>query len=215
MLTSHPNLYLSAIVSHLQCVDSSSNTRCPLPLCLFECNCLSSASIVSDRARRFTSCLHCVLSSAIGRLQPPSQIEPERSLPTCSVSIRAQSLISHLDPGCSSSVTHLPPLPCPFKPERLSPTSTVSIRARTLVSNLDCVYSSSVARLRLDHLNSSANTSTGARFLPPPCPFECTRSPTPCPHHNPSRPPSLHTTTMPQRRRGEDVPPPPSSPTSR
>ena len=147
------------LVSHFHRVHSSPNA------CLH----------LSSSARHH---LHRVYSSANTHFPPPSpQIEPERSSPTsvvsigaqtpppppcpfklkCSpsastMSIRAQTLVSHLHRlECSPStstmsiraqtlVSHLHRL------ERSPSTSTRSIRAQTLVSHLHCVYSSPNAR---------------------------------------------------------------------
>ena len=63
------------------------------------------------------------------------------------MSIRAQSLASHLHCLNSSPNAHFPLPPCLSERNHSSPASSMTIQARMLVSHLDHVYLSSVARL--------------------------------------------------------------------
>ena len=186
-----------------------------------------------------------VLLSATCRLPPtprhfacvplsPCPLEPYRSSPTPTLSIRAQLLICHLHRVLSGPIARLPLPPCQFRRNCSSSTPTVSLRARPLISCPDCVYSSSntsatltvslQARALVFHPDCVSSTLS-AHHLPRACLFE--------PEHSspastvPFRPQALVThpdclpsstiTRLPSHRRavpmGKLVPPPIPIPT--
>ena len=105
----------------------------------------------------------------------PCPLEPDRSSPTSTVSIRAQLLVYHLHRVLSSSIARLPLPPCQFGHNCSSPTPTVSLWAQVLVSRPDRVYLSSntsatlTVSLRARALISHPNPSSlGARLPPRP-----------------------------------------------
>ena len=142
---------------HLHCVNSSS-FACPPPLSSqFERNRSSTLHHVI-RVQTLVSHPNQVLLSVTHHLPPtprhfacvplsPCPLEPDRSSPTPTVSIRAQLLVCHLHRVLSGPIACLPLPPCQFGHNCSSPTPTVSLRAQPLVSHLDCVPSGPSARL--------------------------------------------------------------------
>ena len=126
-----------------------------------------------------------------GRSSPISTMSSRaRSLvsdPT--VSIRAQSLVSHFHQAPSSTIACLPPSTRSFRARSLISDPTVFIRAQPLVSCFHQALSSLATCLPLNHINSSAT----ALVPPPPCSPEpnCSSPTQPCPfEHNCSSPAS-------------------------